>query len=335
MSIAVLKPGLLSTFQDLGRTGYQHLGVPVSGAMDSLAHRLANLLAGNDEACATLEVTVAGPLLRFDQPACFALTGADLGVSLNGEPAPMNRPLIARAGDLLAWGARAQGARSYLAVHGGYVLDTVMGSDSTYVRSGFGGLHGRAMVKGDCIALHRPLPDRDLEKLAQALWRQRIYVPAGLSGAPRRAVRVMPGAQWRDFTPASRDALLGHAWRIGAQSDRMGYRLEGPALALSAPRQLLSEAIAFGTVQVPAGGAPIVLMADRQTTGGYPKIAQVATVDLPRLAQRAPGDTVSFELIDLPQAQELDAQREQAFARLKESLSALRDRLRIHYRKQP
>lgn len=334
MTITVLKPGLLSTFQDLGRFGYQHLGVPACGAMDGNALRLANLLAGNDPGCAALEITLVGPRLRFEQPACFAIAGADLGATLNGEPAALHRPLVARAGDELAWTARVRGARCYLAVHGGFALDTVMGSDSTYLRSGFGGLQGRALAKGDHITLRRPLRGQSLQDLVDMLWQQRIYLPAGLSARPDAAVRIMPGAQWNDFSAASRQALVEAIWRIGAQSDRMGYRLEGPPLALSSPRQLLSEAIAFGAIQVPAGGAPIVLMADRQTTGGYPKIAQVATVDLPVLAQKAPGDAVSFELIDLGRAQRLDALREQSFVRLHESLAWLRERLRA-YREEP
>ncbi|MEI2416250.1 biotin-dependent carboxyltransferase family protein [Orrella sp. JC864] len=349
MSIKVLKPGMLSTFQDLGRYGSQHLGIPVAGAMDPVAHRLANLLVGNETDHATLEITLAGPLLCFESPCCIALTGAELGATLNGRPLPLNRPAAVRAGDLLAFGARGSGTRAYLAVRGGWLLDGMMGSDSTYLRSGFGGFRGRALAKGDCVPLRRParLDDAAMQALHQALWQQRIYLPAALgvgSARPagqaieparpgagaRRRVRVLPGMQWEDFSQASRQAFLSEPFRITPQSERMGYRLKGPTLALAQPSQLLSEAISFGTIQVPAGGDPIVLMADRQTTGGYPKIAQVAQVDLPVLAQLGPGDTIEFEAIALARAQQLDLQREQAFARLHQSLQPLRELYERH-----
>lgn len=327
MSIKVLKPGMLSTFQDLGRHGSQHLGIPVAGAMDPVAHRLANLLVGNEQDCATLEITLAGPLLCFESACVIALTGADLGASLNGRPLPQNRPVAVRAGDLLAFGARGFGTRAYLAVRGGCLLDSLMGSDSTYLRSGFGGYKGRALAKGDTVMLRRPLrlSDAAVDALHDALWEVPVYLPALIGMTARASVRVLEGAQWEAFTGESREAFLSERFRISPQSERMGYRLKGPTLAMAEPRQQLSEAISFGTIQVPAGGDPIVLMADRQTTGGYPKIAQVAQVDLPVLAQLGPGDTVRFEAIALADAQALDRRREQAFGRLRDSLQPLRD----------
>jgi len=322
----VLKPGMLSSFQDRGREGCQHQGIPAAGAMDERAHRLANALAGNTQDCATLEITLAGPTLRFDAPACFALAGADLGATLNGQDIPRHRPLVARAGDTLAFGARpALGVRAYLAVHGGYALPPVMGSQATYLRSGFGGFHGRALAKGDQVPLARPLPvGANLDALAQALWNLRVYLPSALGGRTRAGIRFLPGRHWNEFSAASRRAFAEAEFRISPQSDRMGYRLTGPALAMDAPRQMLSEAACFGTVQVPAGGEAIILMADRQTTGGYPKIAQIATVDLPLLAQCAPGHALRFEPIPLEEAQRLDAARERAFAQLHEALAPLR-----------
>lgn len=328
MSLTVLKPGLLSTFQDTGRAGSQHLGVPVCGAMDVRAHRLANLLAGNDTDHATLEITLAGPTLRFNAPACFAIGGADLHATLNGTPAPCYRPLVARASDVLTFGSAADdaGVRAYLAVHGGYALTPVMNSTSTYVRGRFGGLHGRALVKGDTVGLHAPLAGNpaDLTRLAEALWQVRVYLPAALASRLRDALRVLPGVHWDEFDAASRHQLLHAEFRVSAQSDRMGYRLEGPPLAMTAPREILSEAASYGTVQVPTGGEAIVLMADRQTTGGYPKIAQVVTVDLPALAQRRPGQALRFTLAGLDDAQRWDAEREDAFAQLQDALAPLR-----------
>lgn len=166
MSITIIKPGMLSSFQDRGREGYQHQGIPAAGAMDERAHRLANALAGNSGDPATLEMTLTGPTLRFDAPACFALAGADLGATLNGQEIPQHRPLVARAGDTLAFGARpANGVRGYLAVHGGFALAPVMGSETTYLRSGFGGFEGRALAKGDQVGLRQALDGHGLDAL--------------------------------------------------------------------------------------------------------------------------------------------------------------------------
>lgn len=326
MSVTVIKPGMLSSFQDCGRHGFQHQGIPAAGAMDERAHRLANALAGNTGDPATLEMTLTGPSLRFDAPACFALAGADMNATLNGQSIPPHRPLVARAGDTLAFGAGpAAGVRAYLAVHGGFDLPAVMGSETTYLRSGFGGFEGRALRRGDQIALRAALPAGcDLDALNQALWDLRVYLPGTLGNKRRAVIRFLPGMHWDAFSQATRDAFIEQEFRISPQSDRMGYRLTGPALALDAPRQMLSEAASFGTVQVPSGGEAIILMADRQTTGGYPKLAQIATVDLPALAQTAPGDTLRFALIDLCEAQRLDAERERAFAQLLQALAPLR-----------
>lgn len=325
MSVTVIKPGMLSSFQDRGRDGYQHQGIPAAGAMDERAHRLANALAGNAGDPATLEMTLAGPTLRFDAPAGFALAGADLGATLNGQGIPMRRPLVARAGDILAFGARpALGVRGYLAVHGGFALPAVMASETTYLRGGFGGFQGRALAKGDQIPLRAPLDGRRLETLQSALWEVRAYLPGTLGSQRRGAIRFLPGMHWEEFSAATRQIFTDAEFRVSPQSDRMGYRLLGPALSMSQPRQMLSEAASFGTVQVPSGGEAIILMADRQTTGGYPKIAQIATVDLPALAQCAPGQALRFQPIGLDEAQRLDGERERAFVQLQEALEPLR-----------
>lgn len=298
MSIEIIKPGALSTFQDLGRNGYQQLGVPANGAMDERAHRLANALAGNAAAEATLEITLMGPTLRFHVPGVIAVCGADLDATLDGAPVPMNRAVPVAAGALLAFGKRRSGLRAYLAARGGFALTPVMGSCSTFVRGGYGGAAGKPLRKGERIALR----DAVAAPLAHASF---PAFPAGVLVAPDQPVRIIAGREWARFSDAARHALVSEPFRIGAQSDRMGYRLEGTPLALSAPAEMLSEAVAFGTIQVPPDGQPIVLMADRQTTGGYPKIAHVCAVDLPRLAQQMPGESVRFALIDLQEAQRL------------------------------
>lgn len=325
MSITVLKPGLLSSFQDLGRPGHQHLGVPVSGAMDTRAHRLANLLVGNTQDTATLEITLSGPSLRFDAPACIAIAGAQLSPAVNGEPVSNYRPLVLRKGDELTFGARQAGLRAYVAWHGGMDLPRVLGSQSTYLRGGFGGFHGRALRKDDVLPLGASLDHLDLDALEQDLWKIKVYLPAILGLVPRAAIRVMRGAHTELFAEQSvHDFFLGE-YRISPESERMGYRLQGTRLHLNSATQLLSEATSFGSIQVPADGNPIILMADRQTTGGYAKIAHVVSVDLPVVSQSMPGDILKFTEISLSEAQQLDSQREDAFGQLFQALGPLRE----------
>ncbi len=335
MTVRVLKPGMLSSFQDEGRVGHQPLGVSVVGAMDQRAHRLANTLVGNTEDVASLEITLTGPTLQFTQACCIALCGADLSPRLNDKPIAMNRPLVLRAQDELHFGARQHGTRAYLAVHGGFDLPGVLGSQSTYLRSRFGGWHGRALKRDDEIRLRRPLKEvgqdgGTLETLAKALWGISLYLPSIIADSTRARIRLIQSQQWEEFTPASREALLNASFRISPDSERMGYRLQGPDILMTQPRQMISEATTFGTIQVPAGGQPIVLMADRQTTGGYPKIAYVATVDLPLLAQMGPGDKVQFELLTLEAAQTLDTARTRAFIDLAQTLHPVRTLLLNH-----
>ncbi len=331
MSIIVLKPGMQSSFQDLGRVGYQQLGIPVTGVMDTRAHQLANLLVGNDCDQASLEITLTGPTLEFTQPCCIALTGADLSPTLNGQPIAQNRPIVVRELDTLAFGQRRTGTRAYLAIHGGFKLTPALGSNSTHMRCEIGGWEGRALKRGDRIKFNQALASQDLEGLAQELWSIKIYLPTTLAAHARSRVRMITSEQFQDFTPQSQHALTSETFRISPDSERMGYRLQGPEITLSKPRQMISEAATFGSIQVPAGGQPIILMADRQTTGGYPKIGYVATVDLPTLAQMGPGDTFKFELIGLDEAQALDAQRSKAFAALAKNIASVRNHILKHY----
>ncbi|HLX03274.1 MAG TPA: biotin-dependent carboxyltransferase family protein [Trinickia sp.] len=312
MSIEVLKPGALTTFQDLGRTGYQQYGIPVNGVMDARSHRLANLLAGNDPGDATLEITLIGPTLRMLANVTIALCGADLEPLADGKAVPLNEAVQLRTGTELSFGQRRSGARAYLAVRGGFALEPVMGSCSTFVRGGYGGHRGRPLRKGDLIAVR----DRGASNEAPPSAARMPAFHKDVIGTPGAPLRVIAGREWTLFSADAQRAFVSTPYRIGAQSDRMGYRLEGEPLALAAARQMMSEAVGFGTIQVPSDGQPIVLMADRQTTGGYPKIAHVCAVDLPRLAQKMPGESVHFEMIGLDEAQRLLAQQERAFAKV-------------------
>lgn len=323
MSLQVLKPGALSQLQDLGRHGWQRFGVVVGGAMDAWSHRCANLLLGHGDDAATLEITLLGPSLRLTQPLVVALCGADLSAHIGGVPIPLNRALVVRAGAQLDFGPRIAGVRAYLAVRGGFAVPPVMGSRSTYARAGIGGLHGRALQKGDVL----PVTKAAAPTAAELAWLgRRDFCPLQPGKvapvlAPRERLRIVCGQQWDWFTEAARAAFIESEYRISPQSDRMGIRLSGPVLQRREPFEMISEAVAFGTVQVPPDGQPIVLMADRQTTGGYPKIASIASVDLPLLAQCMPGDGLRFTPIALEEAQQLYLARERSLAQLRVQLA--------------
>jgi len=333
MSLRVLKPGPLSSLQDLGRYGYQRFGVIVGGVMDEWSHRVANLLVGNAQDEASLEITLMGPSLVFEEAALIALTGADLSPRVGETPLPTGTPVLLRAGTQLDFGRRAFGCRAYLAVHGGFAVEPVMGSRSTYLRAGFGGFEGRALRKADLVpigsgdalsvfpALARRLEEGDA---AFGAFQAREFAPVAHPANGRGRVRFVAGQQWEAFTDEARERFVASAFRVSANSDRMGYRLEGPGLALRSPLEMISEGVAFGTVQVPPDGNPIVLMADRQTAGGYPKIAAVASVDLPLIAQAVPQQELRFERIGLDEAQTLYLERERAIDALRQSIATLK-----------
>jgi antagonist of KipI len=314
MSLSIIRPGLLTTVQDLGRPGYQHLGVVVSGALDAVALRVANLLVGNLEGAAGLEITLLGPTIRFEADLLIALTGADLSPTLNGQPAPQHRPVAVRAGTVLAFGTAQAGCRAYLAVAGSLYVPLVLGSRATYLRATLGGWHGRALQAGDELPVGKPsLANQKLRQLVApavlpAPWTATRWTPSlALCPRPRPApiIRAVCGPEYEQFTEASQRAFWREPFIITPAADRMGYRLQGPVLERAVPTELLSSAVAFGTVQVPPGGHPIVLLADAQTTGGYPRLAQVVTADFGALAQARPGQPLRFQQISLAEAQAL------------------------------
>ncbi|MBA4496128.1 biotin-dependent carboxyltransferase family protein [Paenactinomyces guangxiensis] len=329
MSIKVIHPGLLTTVQDQGRHGFQKYGVIVGGAMDSFAIRMANLLVGNEEGEAALEVTLRGPELQFQDDLLISICGGDLSPAINGVPVPGWRPVYVKKGGILRFGACVSGCRAYLAVAGGLDVPKVMESRSTYLRAKLGGFRGRALQKGD----HLPVqpPPQAAEKIKARLFPadSQPFKAAGsflsLEVLPayrnHPVVRFIRGREFALFAKKSREAFTFSPYTVTPQSDRMGYRLKGPALSLTEPADLISEAVSAGTVQVPPDGNPIILMADRQTTGGYPKIAQVASVDLPVVAQVKPGETITFREISLDEAQMLYLEREAEIALMRKSIS--------------
>jgi urea carboxylase len=313
--IQVLKPGVQSQLQDLGRFGFQDLGVPVCGAMDEWSHRVANLLAGNAQDEATLEIVLMGPSLVFDAATQIAITGADLSPRLNGEPVAMHQRINVAAGSQLDFGRRVNGLRAYLAVRGGFPVAPVMGSRSTYVRGGFGGFEGRALRKGDVLPMAEAEPAPPVSPVPELASRLPSAEPDAVT-----AVRVIKGEHWARFPAEVQAEFLSAIYKINPQSDRMGYRLEGPALQRGDNVELISEAMGFGTIQVPADGLPIVLMAERHSAGGYLKIAHVISVDLPLMAQLAPQQQLRFECIELAAAQTLFLQRERQLTQLRDTL---------------
>jgi KipI family sensor histidine kinase inhibitor len=302
--VTVLAPGLLTTIQDEGRRGHQHLGVPVCGAMDVRSHRLANLIAGNDASAATMEITLSGPELRMESDVGLAIAGAELEASLDGTRLAMHAPIAARAGSVLRFGRRRAGARTYLAVAGGISCPAVLGSRSTHVRTRMGGIGGRALRPGDRLALGRPGSARSVTAAP-------VTLPDG--GA---RLRVLPGPQLDAFPPAAFGVLTSTRFIVSRDSDRMGYRLTSDrTIPRDAGQEMISDVTVPGGVQVPPSGEPILLMADRPTTGGYPQLAVVISADLPIAGQLAPGDWVQFDACSMSQAlAALSSQRVQSGA---------------------
>ncbi|WP_158289564.1 5-oxoprolinase subunit PxpB [Paenibacillus flagellatus] len=323
----VERPGVLATVQDGGRAGSQRLGVSAGGAADGFALRAANALAGNAPDAAALELTLGGFALRFAADALVAVAGGGSAPTVDGEPLPRWRAVFVRRGAQLAFAPAASGCRAYLAVAGGFAVPAVLGSRGTHVPAGIGGLDGRPLRAGDVLPLGAAPPAATgllaaLRRRADAAGAAWAAAPWGVSPyalpayADRPVVRVTPGPEYGRFAPDVRRLLVAAPFVVSPRSDRMGCRLDGPRLALDGAGGLLSEPVTAGTIQVPPDGGPVVLLADRQTTGGYPRIAQVAEADVPLLAQARPGTEVRFEMIGAAESERLLLERRQAERRL-------------------
>jgi antagonist of KipI len=304
-AIEVLEPGLLTTIQDpRGRRGWRRYGVPGAGALDPLAGRLANRLAGNDADAGLLEVTLAGPRLRLGASAVVALAGADLGATIDGRRLPPGQSRPAPADAVIGFGGRRSGARAYLAFDGGIEVEPVLGSRATDLRSRFGGLDGRALRPGDRLRLG----------------------PAGRNAARRAApsrpatsasaVRVLPGPHLDRFAPGALERLCDQGWTVSPNADRMGCRLDGGPLEHGAEPEVPSLGLPLGAIQVPPDGRPIVALADRPVTGGYPVLAVVARADIGLIAQRIPGDTLSFRVTTSHEALDALAEAERGLSEI-------------------
>lgn len=290
MSIELLRAGVLTTVQDLGRHRARHLGVGTAGALDAWSAQVANLLVGNPPGAALLEITLSGPALRIHRTTSIAITGADIDATLDGRALPGWRRIDLPKGAEIRFGGCRRGSRACLALRGGLLVPELLGSRSTDLRAGFGGVEGRALRAGDRIALGFDPRQSSADLDAPRIARRWIDPLPDLDLAHDAVARVLPGRDAID--PA--DALVRATWQVDPRSDRQGLRLSGPRLRLRAPREPVSEPVVPGTIQLPPDGQPIVLLADAQTCGGYPRIGQVAAADLPRLAQCRAGDAVHF-----------------------------------------
>ena len=319
----VLDGGMFTTVQDLGRYGYQRYGVPVAGAMDSFALRAANLLVGNHEGDAGLEMTLAGPHLRFLEETVLAITGADLAPTLDGNPVPTWQPVAVQKGAELQFHGINDGVRAYLAIAGGVDVPPMLGSRSTYTRANIGGLEGRSLAHGDRIAA-----STGMERV------EGMRFPRG--AVPRyghtHRLRVTPGQQYDAFTEQGIETFLSSSYTVTPRSDRIGYRLEGSPIEHKAGADIVSDGIPLGTVQVTGDGMPIVLLADRGTTGGYTKIATVISADVMRLAQAAPGDVVTFHMATLEEAHEALMEQERLIQEIRNGPSVVFARHRLSIR---
>jgi antagonist of KipI len=298
-------PGLLTTVQDLGREGFGPLGVSPSGAADAISLRLGNRLVGNAEGAAALEMTLLGGTFLFPQGAVIALAGSDFAAMLDGSPLELWSSVEVRPGQILRVGSTRSGARSYLCVQGGIGAKPFLSSASTHLLSGLGGHEGRALRKGDVLRIGP----------ATASFRKRSLARNALQRlSPRKILRATPGPQSDSFPRESQRLFYKSVFRVAEDSNRMGLRLEGPSIAHESSGEMLTEGVSIGAVQITAGGQPIILFVEQQTTGGYAKIANVISADVHSLGQLRPRDDVRFEQVDWDTARALLLEQEQLLA---------------------
>lgn len=309
--IIINNPGLLTTIQDRGRWGFQNVGMSVAGAMDLFALRCANLLIGNDEYEAALEITFMGPEIKFNCSEVISITGADMSPTINEKEVPMWQSIRINDGDILKLSGAKSGIRTYIAFSRGFNVPSIMKSKSTFLRGNLGGFEGRKLNIGDEIELN----DKDLGNIGYQLSEE--YIPEYSKTAD---ISIVFGPQEDYFSEEARNTFISSEYKITSESDRMGFRLDGPKIEHLNGADIISDGIVFGSIQVPGHGNPIIMMADRQTTGGYTKIATVISSDLSKVAQLIPGSTIRFHEKSIEEAQDIYIKYENTFEEIKESL---------------
>ena len=315
--IEVLAPGLLTTVQDLGREGFGPLGISPSGAADAIALRIGNRLVGNAESAAALEMTLLGGTFRFPEGALAALTGSDFGAALDGADLPSWTSFEVKPGQMLRLGPTRSGARCYLCTRGGIAVKPFLGSASTHLLSGLGGYEGRALRKGDVLDIGDPGIPACSPYATRALSTNRckkVTPKIQERLLPRKILRVTAGPQSGWFSQAAEKVLYGGTYHVSEEANRMGLRLDGPALPEGAHGAMISEGVSLGAVQIASGGMPIILFVEQQTTGGYAKMANVISADLSSLGQLRPRDVIRFERVTFETARKLLMEQEKLLA---------------------
>lgn len=306
MSLTIIKPGILDTLQDLGRTGYSRLGINPGGVMDRYAAQVANMLVGNETREAVMEIHFPGAQILFEQNTLISITGGDFNAMINDEPVPLWHAIVVRKNAVLHFPKQHYGGRCYLAVHGGFCVSKWLNSYSTHLKAGAGGFHGRRLEKGDELPFKESSiyfagllkPGKELEILK---WQ----VDTGATYQHPNEIYIIKGNEWDQLTEPSKLHMLEDNFTIHPFSDRMGYQLKGADLNREENTELVSSGVSFGTIQLLPNGQLIVLMADHQTTGGYPRIGHVISAHLPKLAQLRPSDCIHFKMTDISVAENL------------------------------
>ncbi|MEH7886575.1 biotin-dependent carboxyltransferase family protein [Bacillus sp. JJ1609] len=301
----VLKPGLQTSVQDLGRTGFQQYGMSPSGAMDTYSMQMANLLTGNPLGEAVLEAVMLGPSLEVLTNVSIANCGGNLEPKVNGQEVPMWKSFILKEGDILSFGKVKSGSRAYISFAGGIDVPLVLGSKSTFLNGSLGGLNGRTLEAGDIV--------HGKPAVCKNRFLHRNFIP---EYKKQITIRVILGPHYEKFSQSTIELFLSNEYTVSSKSNRMGYRLEGPKLEHIGGADIISDAVPPGGIQVPASGEPIILMAERQTTGGYPRIGTVISVDLPALAQALPGTLIDFKEVSIEEAHMLYLRRKKVFKNL-------------------
>ena len=304
-TLIVDTPGLLTTVQDLGREGFGTMGVSASGAADSVALRVGNRLVGNSENAAALEMTLLGGEFHFSSPAVIATTGSDFAATVDGVRLPLGATARVKAEQALKFGPTRSGARCYLCVRGGIGVAVILRSRSTDLLGGLGGLEGRALRKGDLL----PIGDA-----SSRFTSRKVSANAHSELAPRKTLRVTKGPQWARFSNSAKRQFFAQTYVVTEEANRMGIRLQGAPLDFPHAGEMITEGVSLGAIQVPAGGQPIILFVEQQTTGGYPKLANVIATDLASLGQLRPRDEIRFELVTMSEARTLLIERERLLA---------------------
>lgn len=313
--IKILSPGLLTSIQDIGRWGYQRYGMSVAGSMDHFSTRVANLLVGNDESEAVLETTFMNPEIQFKCDEVISITGGDMKPKINGQRVPMWTSLLVREDDKLSFEGPKEGIRTYIAFSSGIDVSEIMNSKSTFLKGKIGGYEGRKLAKGDTIGLG----DGGIPKTGS-------YLPMKyrLAYKSQDLIRVVLGPQDDYFTQDGINTFFNSEYKITPEADRMGYRLDGPKIEHIDGADIISDGIVFGSIQVPGHGSPIIMMADRQTTGGYTKIGTVISPDLNKLAQMKPGDKMTFKEVSIDEAQKIYRDFEENIGQIKSFINKTR-----------